>query len=113
LESSAPLAGRVARVVECLEAGGESMSHRGVEIVLGRLATDEAMRRRFRQSPSAALRELLALGIELSAVELAALQSLDPSALSRFAQALDPRLQKAMLVSPMGDDPADGKQDEA
>jgi hypothetical protein len=75
------------------------MSHRGVEVVLGRLATDEAMRHRFRRAPAEALRELLAVGIELSAVELAALQSLDPAALHRFAQALDPRLQKAVLVA--------------
>jgi hypothetical protein len=66
---------------------------------LGRLATDEAMRRRFRQEPEQALRELIALGIELTLLELAALGSLDPSALHRFAQALDPRLQKAMLVA--------------
>jgi hypothetical protein len=76
------------------------MSHRGVEIVLGRLATDEAMRRRFRQSPAQALRELLAMGIELSPVELAALESLDPSAIQHFAQSLDPRLVKAALAAP-------------
>jgi hypothetical protein len=74
------------------------MSHRGVEIVLGRLATDEAMRRRFREAPATALRELLAMGLELSPVELAALESLDAAALHRFAQALDPRLQKATLL---------------
>jgi hypothetical protein len=74
------------------------MSHRGVEIVLGRLATDGAMRRRFRQAPAHVLRELMALGIELSPVELAALASLDPSAVHSFATALDSRLQKAVLV---------------
>jgi hypothetical protein len=76
------------------------MSHRGVEIVLGRLATDDAVRQRFRQAPASALRELMALGVELSAVELMALESLDPSALHRFALALDPRLQKAVLAAP-------------
>jgi hypothetical protein len=74
------------------------MSHRGVEIVLGRLATDEALRTRFRRSPASALRDLIALGIELSPVELAALESIEPSAFYQFAQALDPRLQKAVLV---------------
>lgn len=74
------------------------MSHRGVEIVLGRLATDEAMRQRFRQAPARTLQELIALGVELSVVELAALESLDPQALHRFALALDTRLQKAVLV---------------
>ena len=87
------------------------MSHRGVEIVLGRLATDEAARRRFMQAPAAALRELTALGLELSPVELAALEALDPSAVHRFAQALDARLQKAELVAqarvPSGDTEGD------
>jgi hypothetical protein len=77
------------------------MTHRGVEIVLGRLATDEAARRRFHQAPATALRELIAMGVELSPVELSALESLDLSAVQRFAQALDPRLQKALLVTPV------------
>ena len=84
------------------------MSHRGVEIVLGRLATDAAARRRFTQAPASALRELIALGIELSPVELAALEALDASAVQRFAQALDARLQNAELVAqarvPSGDE---------
>jgi hypothetical protein len=78
------------------------MSHRGVEIVLGRLATDQAIRNRFRQAPALALRELMALGLELSPVELAALEAIDPAAIQRFAQALDARLQKALLVSATG-----------
>jgi hypothetical protein len=77
---------------------GANMSHRGVEIVLGRLATDEALRNSFRRSPALALREILALGVELSSVELAALELVDPAALHIFAQTLDPRLQKALLV---------------
>jgi hypothetical protein len=77
------------------------MTQRGVEMVLGRLATDEALRRRFRDSPALALRELMGVGIELSAVELAALQSLDPSAIRRFAETVDARLQKAVLVDPV------------
>ena len=75
------------------------MSHRGVEVVLGRLATDEAIRRRFSEAPAAVLRELMALGLELSPVELVALEKLDPWAIQRFAQSLDSRLQKAMLVA--------------
>jgi hypothetical protein len=78
------------------------MSHRVVEIVLGRLATDEALRRRFQQAPAAALRELMALGLELSPVELTALESLDTSAVQSFAKALDARLQKATLVAQTG-----------
>jgi hypothetical protein len=96
----------MACLVECQgrEAG---MSHRGVEIVLGRLATDEATRRRFRQAPALALQELMAQGIELSTVEMAALQSLDAAAVRLFACALDPRLQKAELVVPALGEEAD------
>jgi hypothetical protein len=86
------------------------MTHRGVEIVLGRLATDEALRRRFRQAPATVLSELTALGIELSPVELGSLESLDAAAMHRFAQTLDPRLQKAVLMAevpsaPGGEEP--------
>jgi hypothetical protein len=74
------------------------MSHREVEIVLGRLATDEALRRRFLQAPHAVLQHLVEqAGLELSSVERMALEALNPSALRRFAEALDPRLQKASL----------------
>jgi hypothetical protein len=73
------------------------MSHRGVEIVLGRLATDEGLRSRFAASAGAALAELVAQGLDLSPVERAALQALPAEALERFASALDARLQKAEL----------------
>ena len=71
------------------------MSPRGVEIVLGRLATDAGLRDRFSVSSGRVLQELIAEGIELSRIEVAALQSLDAPALRRFAAAIDPRLQKA------------------
>ena len=79
------------------------MTQRAVEIVLGRLATDEEVRRRFIEAPHSALRELKASGIELSVVEIAALESLDPLDIARFARALDPRLQKAVLVARRAD----------
>ncbi len=47
----------------------------------------------------------MALGVQLSPIELAALESLDPSAVHHFATAPDPRLQKALLVPPPGVDP--------
>ena len=75
------------------------MSQSGVEVVLGRLATDAGLRDGFSVSPGRVLQELVADGIELSHIEVAALQSLDASALCRFAAAIDPRLQKAALVA--------------
>ena len=77
------------------------MSHRGVEVVLGRLATDEALREKFVAAARRTLEELIAQGLELSAVERTALEGLDRAALDRFAAALDPRLQKALLA-PLG-----------
>ena len=78
------------------------MSHRAVEIVLGRLATDETLRKRFAAGAAHALEELHAQGLELSAVERAALECLDPAALAEFARALDARLQKACLSPEAG-----------
>ena len=60
------------------------------------------------RASGSALRELIAAGIELSAVELEALECLDVTAIHRFAQALDPRLQKAMLVGNKGGPSRDG-----
>ena len=74
------------------------MSQRGVEIVLGRLATDVVVRRRFSEAPVQTLRTLAALGIDLSAVERTSLARLAPAALEHFARALDSRLQKTELT---------------
>jgi hypothetical protein len=76
------------------------MSHRGVETVLGRLVTDGKLRCRFRQAPVETLRELRTQGLELSAVEVEALKSVDAGALERFARTLDQRLQRAALLEP-------------
>ena len=87
------------------------MSHRGVEIVLGRLVTDEIFRRLFAQDPGATLLAMLRSGLELNSVELAALSTIDPAAIRRFARALDPRLLKAALgvehLEASHDDPSD------
>jgi hypothetical protein len=73
------------------------MSQKTVEIVLGKLVTDEEVRRRFRAAPLEVLESVRRAGCDLSAVETVALRSLDPAALERFALSLDPRLQKASL----------------
>jgi hypothetical protein len=72
------------------------MSQRSVEILLGKLVTDEELRLRFRAEPEVTL-AAFRQGLELSPVEIEALRSLDVRALDRFARALDPRLQKASL----------------
>jgi hypothetical protein len=75
----------------------KAMSQRCVERVIGVLATDESLRLKFRSDRRAVLRELLAKGMELTHCEQWALARLDPEALSRFANEIDGRLQKASL----------------
>jgi hypothetical protein len=73
------------------------MSQVHVERVIGLLATDEAMRRRFSKDPRALLQEMVGAGMELNPCELWSLAHLDPGELTRFAKAIGPRLQKTDL----------------
>jgi hypothetical protein len=73
------------------------MSQRTVEAVIGRLVTDEGFRRRFKESPSALIDELIAAGIPLTEVERRALVATDASACEEFAERVDPRLLKICL----------------
>ena len=70
------------------------MSQRNVERVIGRLVTDEGFRRRFAREPESALRETVGAGLELTECEMHALANIDARLVERFADALDPRLQK-------------------
>lgn len=70
------------------------MSQRNVEQVIGRLVTDEGFRRRFVADPRSVLAELVALGAELNPCELRALEAIDGGQAARFADALDPCIQK-------------------
>jgi hypothetical protein len=72
----------------------EAMSQRSVERVIGRLVTDEGFRRRFAEAPESALRETIGCGLELTACEMQALVAIDARVVARFAEAIDPRLQK-------------------
>jgi hypothetical protein len=71
-----------------------TMSQRSVELVLGKLATDEDFRHRFAAHPEAALGEAAAGGLDLTPVEQRALIDLEMDACERFAAGLDPRIQK-------------------
>ncbi|MBW8873746.1 MAG: Nif11 family protein [Acidobacteria bacterium] len=73
------------------------MSQKSVEALLGKLVTDEELRQRFRRDPADVLQSFRQTGWDLSTVEAEAIRSLDPAALERLADALDPRLQKASL----------------
>ena len=62
------------------------MTHRNVETLIGRLATDPAARRRFAEDPVAALREFREQGYELTPVEHEALATTDAGALRALSE---------------------------
>ena len=61
------------------------MTHRNVETLIGRLATDPVLRRRFAVDSVAVLGELREEGYELTGVELEALAATDTEALRALA----------------------------
>jgi hypothetical protein len=75
--------------------------HKNVEILIGRLATDAALRGRFVTNPMATLLELHCQGLELTELERRTLAAIDLDALGSFAGALDGRLRKATSSNPI------------
>lgn len=73
------------------------MAHRIIEILIGRLITDEQFRREFLDAPESTLFSLRDRGLELSRTEISALVNTDATLWARTAERLDPRLQKASL----------------
>jgi hypothetical protein len=76
-----------------------SVAQRIIEMLIGRLITDEQFRREFLNDPEQTLLGLRDRGLELNRTEIAALVSTDPALWVRTAEAIDPRLQKASLTS--------------
>lgn len=66
--------------------------HKHVEILIGRLATDPGALSHFARHPHAVIGEM---GLELTAVEVAALVGINIDALRVFSATLDVRLRKA------------------
>ncbi len=73
------------------------MSQKCVEMIFGKLATDEELRRRFRADPPGTLRQLAERGFELTRAECEALAATKAELFTRLSEAIDPRLQKASL----------------
>lgn len=73
------------------------MSQKCVEMIFGKLATDEELRRRFQADPSGTLGVLAACGLELTRAECEALAATKADLFTRLSEAIDPRLQKASL----------------
>ncbi len=71
------------------------MTQRWIEIVIGRLVTDEALRRKFETDPLATLAEMAERGTELTPAEIAALVAIDPALWESAARLVDRRLLNA------------------
>ena len=68
---------------------------RHIELLIGRLATDEDFRRAFERDPRKTLSKAAEWGVALSEVEVTALLATDQTLWERIAAELDSRLQKA------------------
>jgi hypothetical protein len=78
--------------------GTTTLAQRIIEMLIGRLITDERFRAEFLAAPERTLFDLADHGFDLSRTEIAALVNTDPSVWARAADALDPRLQKVSLT---------------
>ena len=75
------------------------MSQRSIEILIGRLITDEAFRSAFLQHPRTAVEAFVETGHELTATEIDAIASVAREFWHQAAAQIDPRLQKASLAT--------------
>jgi hypothetical protein len=73
------------------------MSQKTVQLVIGRLLTDEELRARFVERPLQTLTELKEEGFELTRDEIAALAQSDPDVWPSMARRIHPRLQRCSL----------------
>ena len=73
------------------------MSQKCVEMVIGRLATDEALRARFSANPSSTLEHLREGGVDLTPGEIEALRETPAGLWDLVASGIHPRLQKIAL----------------
>ena len=73
------------------------MAHRSIEILIGRLLTDEAFREAFLNNPRGTLKTFCEAGYELTPLEVSAFLATPRDLWSEVAEEIDPRLQKADL----------------
>jgi len=73
------------------------VAQRSIEVLVGRLVTDEAFRSAFRADPVATLIRFAESGYDLTALEIAAMRATPADLWERVAERVDPRLQKASL----------------
>ena len=75
------------------------MAQRSIEVFIGRLITDEEFRALFIINPGETVRGFIDAGYELTSVEVTALLAMRADFWERVADEVDPRLQKASLLS--------------
>ena len=75
------------------------MSQRNVEMLIGRLLTDEEMRRQFVRMPARAIEDFCRQGWELTNGEMEALAATDATVWSELASRIPSRLQRCSLKS--------------
>jgi hypothetical protein len=73
------------------------MSQKTVQLVIGRLLTDEELRVRFVERPLETLTELKEQGFELTGDEIEAIVQSDPEVWPSMAKRIHPRLQRCSL----------------
>ena len=71
------------------------MAQRSIEILIGRLVTDEAFRSAFRADAVTTLTGFVESGYDLTPLEIAALRATPADVWERVAERVHPRLQKA------------------
>jgi hypothetical protein len=74
------------------------LAQRSIEILIGRLVTDEAFRSAYRGDTMKTLTGFVEAGYELTAVEIAAVQATAPDVWEHVAEQIDPRIQKVSFT---------------
>jgi hypothetical protein len=75
------------------------MSLKTVQLIVGRLVTDEEYRLSFLSDPVRALTRLRDQGVELTSAEIEGLIRTDPTLWSDAAARIDPHLQRSSLLA--------------
>ena len=78
------------------------MAQRSIEILIGRLITDEAFRSAFRSDATTTLTRFIESGYELTSLEITALRTTPADVWELVADHIDPRLRKASFALPAG-----------
>ena len=78
------------------------MAQRSIEILIGRLITDDAFRSAFRSDVTTTLLRFIESGYELTTLEITALRTTSADVWELVADQIDPRLRKASLAPHAG-----------